>query len=53
MLHSTLNLGNDFKKNSETLLNKIISEAKKIKEQADKDYNEAIKKLNIQNKKES
>lgn len=48
-----IKLPDDFKKNSETLLNKIISEAKKIKEQADKDYNETIKKLNIQNKKES
>ena len=48
-----IKLPDDFKKNSETLLNKIISEAKKIKEQADKNYNESIKKLNIQNKKES
>lgn len=48
-----IKLPDDFKRNSKTLLNKIISEAKKIKEQADKDYNETIKKLNIQNKKES
>jgi len=42
-----IELPEDFKKNSSTLLNKIIDEAKKIKEQADKDYNDAVKNLNL------
>ena len=42
-----IELPQDFKKNSSTLLNKIIDEAKKIKEQSDKDYNDAVKKLNL------
>ena len=42
-----IELPKDFKKNSDTLLNKILSEAKKLKEQAEKDYNEAVKKIEL------
>lgn len=48
-----IKLPDDFKKNADTLLNKIVTEAKKLKEQADKDYNETVKKLNLTNEKES
>lgn len=41
-----IKLPDNFKTSSKTLLNKIVSEAKKLKETADKNYNEKLKKLN-------
>lgn len=45
-----IKLPDDFKKNADTLLNKIVDEAKKLKEQADKDYDEQLKKLKLDKK---
>lgn len=45
-----IQLPDDFKKNSDTLLNKIVDEAKKLKKQADKDYDEQLKKLKLDKK---
>ena len=42
-----IELPDDFKKNSDELFKKIVDEAKKLKEQADKDYEEAVKKLDL------
>ena len=44
---NVIELPKDFKKNSEILLNKILSEAKKIKEQAEKEYNDIIQKVEL------
>ena len=41
----TIKLPDDFKKNSSTLLNKIVQEAKKLKEDADKKYNDELERL--------
>ena len=41
----TIKLPDDFKKNANTLLNKIVQEAKKLKEDADKKYNDELERL--------
>ena len=41
----TIKLNDDFKKNASTLLNKIVQEAKKLKEDADKKYNDELERL--------
>lgn len=38
----------DFDDNAKTLLNKIVTEAGKLKEEGDKKYNEQLKKLNLE-----
>lgn len=45
-----IKLPDDFKKNADALLNKIVSEAKKLKEQSDKNYQEQRKKLKLDKK---
>ena len=40
----TIKLNDDFKKNASTLFNKIKNEAKKLKEDADKKYNDELEK---------
>lgn len=40
----------DFKKNAETLTNKIVKEAEKIKEKAEKKYDDDLKKFDVLNK---
>lgn len=42
-----IKLPDDFKNNTKALLNKIVAEAKKLKEDAGKKYNEQLKSLNI------
>lgn len=42
-----IKLPDNFKTSSKTLLNKIISEAKKLKETADKNYNDRLKTLKL------
>lgn len=46
-----IELPDDFKKNSKTLLDKIIDEAKKLKEKSENDYNENLKKLKLDEEK--
>ena len=46
-----IKIDNNFKKNSTTLLNKVIDEAKKLKEKAEKNYNDKLKSLNLDEKK--
>ena len=42
-----IKLPDDFKNSTKTLLNKIVAEAKKLKEDSEKNYNEQLKKLNL------
>ena len=49
----TIKLNDDFKKNASTLLNKIVQEAKKLKEDADKKYNDELERLKTETEKES
>lgn len=49
----TIKLPDDFKKNADTLLNKIVQEAKKLKEDADKKYNDELERLKTEKEKES
>ena len=49
----TIKLNDDFKKNASTLLNKIVQEAKKLKEDADKKYNDELERLKTEPEKES
>ena len=44
-----ISLPDNFKTSSKTLLNKIVSEAKKLKETADKNYNDKLKSLKLGN----
>lgn len=44
----TIKLPNDFKQNGKNLLNKIISEAKKLKTQSEKEYNSKLKTFDEQ-----
>lgn len=44
-----IKLPDNFKTSSKTLLNKIVSEAKKLKETADKNYNDKLKSLKLDN----
>ena len=45
---NTIKLPNDFKRNAKNLLNKIIMEAKKLKEQGEKDYENKMKSFDAQ-----
>jgi len=45
---NTINLPDDFKRNAKNLLNKIIMEAKKLKEQGEKDYENKMKLFDTQ-----
>ncbi len=49
----TIKLNNDFKKNASTLLNKIVQEAKKLKEDANKKYNDELERKKSETEKES
>lgn len=46
-----IKIPDDFNTNAKALLNKIVDEAKKLKEQAEKDYTEFAKKINFKEKK--
>lgn len=45
---NTIKLPDDFKRNAKNLLNKIITEAKKLKEQGEKDYENKMKSFDAQ-----
>ena len=45
---NTINLPDDFKRNAKNLLNKIIMETKKLKEQGEKDYENKMKLFDTQ-----
>lgn len=45
---NTIKLSDDFKKNGKNLLNKIITEAKKLKEQGEKEYENKLKSFDAQ-----
>lgn len=49
----TIKLNDDFKKNASTLLNKIVQDAKKLKEDADKKYNDELERKKSETEKES
>jgi len=48
-----IKLPDDFKKNADALLNKIVTEAKKLKEDAEKKYNDEMKKFKLETEEES